>query len=142
MKLTEHKLFGPLMLTVVAVSLMGVGGWYTHKALSDQPWGEVYTPPEWTRSAYEELQKCVGHRAVVKYEDITWMVGDGMIPAVHSNGLDSSLGAFDVFTNTLRINREFQNSEPAIRHEMMHAVLDLGGHPEYAFNETCGTIFR
>lgn len=107
---------------------------------SEKGWA-LFVPEEWTRAAWDSLQKCAGVQSKITYDHLDWREGEYMVPGIFSGGTRRTHGAFDRKTNTIYLMSKYKYSETFLRHEMMHAVLTpLGGHPEFAFNRKCGTI--
>jgi hypothetical protein len=42
--------------------------------------------------------------------------------------------------NRIVIGDDYINNDRVVKHEMMHALLDLGGHPQGYFNGPCGPL--
>jgi hypothetical protein len=115
---------------VLALAQTACGLWE-----SDFPESAVYfTPPAQWRVWWEVLESCTGRRG--RFDDITWFkapFGEIRYEGRVADAIWYAAG------NRIALSRDFDTDE-LVRHELLHAVLQDGSHPELYFERLCGDV--
>jgi len=109
--------------------LMGCG-----EPLVPAPAGEAFTPPPAYAEMWAETEACSGHSGHVSR--IEWI----KVPA-DPQGLftwnGSRVAGLWSPPHTIYLSEAFLDHAPLVRHEMLHDLLQGGGHPEVPFVTPC-----
>jgi len=91
-------------------------------------------PPLQARQWFSELEACSGLAG--DFDQIVWFVADQ--PVQRDNGI--TVGEWDS-PNRIVLARAWYESEDAVKHEMLHFLLQHTGHPDPPFG-TCAFLPR
>lgn len=101
----------------------------------DFPHNAVLTPPPpQYRVWWEVVESC--SRRTAPFDAVRWYrvpVGEGL--TVRG---ESAAGAWFVQENSIAIGDGWRASGSLVRHEILHAILQTGSHPEKYFRDACG----
>lgn len=102
---------------------------------NDFPWGAVeIPPPPQYRVWWELVERCSGRRA--RFDGVRWfqvVAGDILVRDQVASG------AWYAARNSIVVQPGVAGGS-VVRHEMLHAVLQDGGHPDEYFKNRCGDI--
>ena len=93
-----------------------------------------FAPPPEYRVWWEVLEGCSGHRA--RFDDIRWFkapFGD-----IRPDG-KLAYGVWFARSNRIAVISNWE-SNALVRHEMLHAILQDGSHPDEFFKQRCGDL--
>jgi hypothetical protein len=94
----------------------------------------MFTPPAQWRVWWEVLEACSGRRG--RFDDVTWF------KAPFGEIKYEGRVAYAIWYrggNRIALSRDFDSDE-LVRHEMLHAVLQDGSHPDAYFKNLCGDL--
>ena len=94
-----------------------------------------FVPPPQYRTWWEVVESCSGRSA--PFEAVSWFkvpVGELLVRD------KTAAGAWFVFRNRIAIANAWTTIGSLVRHEMLHAILETGGHPEGYFRGRCGDV--
>jgi hypothetical protein len=94
----------------------------------------LFTPPPQWRVWWEVLESCSGHRG--RFDDVTWFkapFGDITWEGRVAYAIWYAAG------NRIALSRDLE-TDALVRHEMLHAVLQDGSHPDLYFQDRCGDV--
>lgn len=100
---------------------------------------EPFDPPDYFAEWYAELEDCMGVQG--DFERIQWLVLPGTItfPCEFGGEAHECYGVWRephrIYLSSVVIGEDWVD---IIKHEMLHELLQLSGHPEPPFG-TCGT---
>jgi len=92
------------------------------------------TPPEY-RDWWTATEQCSGRQG--RFDAIRWYVVPGAKTLSTSNGPKVGWWSHSRDGNRIILAGEFVKSELVVRHEMLHVLLDRGGHPSEYFQSAC-----
>jgi hypothetical protein len=94
----------------------------------------LVTPPVQYRIWWEMIESCSGHTA--SFDAVRWYrvpIGEGL----RVQG-ESAAGAWFAAENAIAIGDGWRANGSLVRHEILHAVLQDGSHPDEYFRSACG----
>jgi hypothetical protein len=100
------------------------------------PSSQRYTPPPVYQLWWEMTEACSGHTGSLSA--IQWYVVPGADSI--SDGSDAVAGYWSSGDNRIVLIDAGQFNGPLVRHEMLHALIRVDGHPRSEFVERCGGI--
>lgn len=91
-----------------------------------------FVPPAHYRAWWQVVEACSGRQA--PFDAVSWFkVPDGDL-AIRG---ETAAAAWFVFGNRIAIVNTWLTGGELVRHEMLHAILETGDHPEEYFQQKC-----
>lgn len=132
-----------ITIGLVTIGLFWVLNQHDLRLRNSLNYGVEFTPSVEMKQSYVDLQKCLGKKSRIVFDELTWKYGTGAVPNLLANDMSADIlvGAFDSRTNTIYLREGLHYENILILHEMTHAILaPEGGHPNWAFNGKCGNV--
>ena len=101
---------------------------------------QLMAPPAAYRDWWARTEACSGQEG--DFDQVRWYVVPGVSEFETSAGPKVGLWSHSSEGMRIVVADGYAENELVIRHEMLHALLDRGGHPEEYFTDRCGLTWE
>lgn len=98
---------------------------------------EHFVPPAVYQQWWQLTEECSGSSG--RFADVNWYRVQG-VDAIPLGDGTSVNARWDAYGNRIILAGDTEFAGDLVRHEMLHALLRVGGHPRYAFIARCGGV--
>ena len=122
-----------LLGTLAACEVLGPPGALPENA-------QLILPPEEYRAWWNSTEACSGLSG--RFGEIEWYVVPGASTIQTDHGPRVGVWSRSSEGTRIVLAGNYAGSELVVRHEMLHALLDRGGHPPEYFEDRCGLTWE
>lgn len=127
-------------MSAVRLAVLALAGGISCGHLVDPPLpidAEPFMPPPVYARWWSMVESCSGIRSSL--DAIQWYAAPGPLTNP-DDGSESINGYWSAASNRILLDFNDTINGAVVRHEMLHALLRVGGHPRRAFLDSCGGI--